>query len=244
MTDNTPKRALVTGGSGELGAAICRRLAQDGHHVFVHARRKTQAAAKLAAEITAAGGRAETLTFDITDAQETERVLESALQAGPIQILVNNAGIHDDAPFPGMTSGQWHGVLDVSVNGFFNVTRPLIMPMIRSRWGRIVNTSSISALIGNRGQVNYAASKAALNGATKALALEVASRGITVNAIAPGIIATSMSEKTFDPEAIARLVPMKRAGTPQEVAGLVAYLVSDEAGYLTSQIISISGGMA
>ena len=244
MTDNTPKRALVTGGSGELGAAICRRLARDGHHVFVHARRHAEAAAKLAAEITATGGRAETLTFDLTDAQETERVLESALQAGPIQILVNNAGIHDDAPFPGMTSGQWHGVLDVSVNGFFNVTRPLIMPMIRSRWGRIVSTSSISALIGNRGQVNYAASKAALNGATKALALEVASRGITVNAIAPGIIATSMSERAFDPEAIARLVPMKRAGTPQEVAGLVAYLVSEEAGYLTSQIISISGGMA
>lgn len=244
MTDNTPKRALVTGGSGEIGAAICRRLAREGYHVYVHARRGTEAAGKLVAEIGAAGGRAETLTFDITDAQETERVLESALQAGPIQILVNNAGIHDDAPFPGMTFEQWRGVLDVSVNGFFNVTRPLIMPMIRARWGRIVSISSISALIGNRGQVNYAASKAALNGATKALALEVASRGITVNAIAPGIIATGMSEKTFDPEAIARLVPMKRSGTPQEVAGLVAYLVSEEAGYLTSQVISISGGMA
>ena len=244
MTDNTPRHALVTGGSGEIGAAICRRLARDGHHVYVHARRGAEAAEKLVTEISAGGGRAETLTFDITDAQQTERVLESALQAGPIQILVNNAGIHDDAPFPGMTSAQWHGVLDVSVNGFFNVTRPLIMPMIRSRWGRIVNTSSISALIGNRGQVNYAASKAALNGATKALALEVASRGITVNAIAPGIIATGMSGKSFDAEAIARLVPMKRAGTPQEVAGLVAYLVSEEAGYLTSQVISLSGGMA
>jgi 3-oxoacyl-[acyl-carrier protein] reductase len=244
MTDNTPKRALVTGGSGEIGAAICRRLAQEGHYVYVHSRRGMETAGKLVAEIATTGGRAETLTFDITDAQETERVLESALQAGPIQILVNNAGIHADAPFPGMTSEQWHSVLDVSVNGFFNVTRPLIMPMIRSRWGRIVNTSSISALIGNRGQVNYAASKAALNGATKALALEVASRGITVNAIAPGIIATGMSENSFDQEAIARLVPMKRAGTPQEVAGLVAYLVSEEAGYLTSQVISLSGGMA
>jgi len=244
MTDLPPKRSLVTGGSGEIGAAICRRLARDGHHVYVHARRGTEAAEKLANELVAAGGRAQVLTFDITDAQETERVLEIALQAGPIQILVNNAGTHDDAPFPGMTAAQWHGVLDVSVNGFFNVTRPLIMPMIRSRWGRIVNTSSISALIGNRGQVNYAASKGALNGATKALALEVASRGITVNAIAPGIIATAMSEKSFDAETIARLVPMKRAGTVEEVAGLVGYLVSDEAGYLTAQVISISGGMA
>ncbi len=225
MTDNTPKRALVTGGSGEIGAAICRRLAREGHYVYVHSRRGTAAA--LVAEIATAGGRAEALTFDITDARETEGALESALQNGPIQILVNNAGIHADAPFPGMTSEQWHNVLNVSVNGFFNVTRPLILPMIRSRWGRIVNTSSISALIG----------------ATKALALEVASRGITVNAIAPGIIATGMSAQSFDAEAIARLVPMKRAGTPQEVAGLVAYLVSEEAGYLTSQVISLSGGM-
>ena len=210
----------------------------------MHARRGIEAAGKLVAELTAAGGHAEALSFDITDAQGTEHALETALQAGPIQILVNNAGVHDDAPFPGMTPEQWHSVLDVSVNGFFNVTRPLMMPMIRSRWGRIVSTSSISALIGNRGQVNYAASKAALNGATKALALEVASRGITVNAIAPGIISTAMSEKSFDAEAIARLVPMKRAGTPQEVAALVAYLVSEEAAYLTSQVISISGGMA
>src|SRR5579862_4358423 len=144
---NQPRRALVTGGSGEIGSAICRRLAQEGHYVYVHARRGTEAAGNLVAELTAAGGHGASLSFDITDAQETERALESALEAGPIQILVNNAGIHDDAPFPGMTPEQWHGVMDVSVNGFFNVTRPLIMPMIRSRWGRIVNTSSISALI-------------------------------------------------------------------------------------------------
>ena len=240
---DTPKRALVTGGSGEIGAAICRRLAQQGNFVYVHARRGTQAAESLAREIVTAGGRALALCFDITDAQETATVLESALEAGPIQILVNNAGINDDVPFPGMTAEQWHGVLDVSVNGFFNVTRSLIMPMIRSRWGRIVNTSSISSLIGNRGQVNYAAAKGALNGATKALALEVATRGITVNAIAPGIIATAMAGKSFDAETIARLVPMRRAGLPEEVAGLVAYLVSDEAGYVTAQVISISGGM-
>jgi 3-oxoacyl-[acyl-carrier protein] reductase len=244
MTESTAKRALVTGGSGDIGAAICRRLARQGHYVYVHARRGVDAAEKLARELVAAGGQAQALSFDITDALETGQVLESALEAGPIQILVNNAGIHDDAPFPGMSHEQWHRVLDVSVNGFFNVTRPLILHMIRSRWGRIVNTSSISALIGNRGQVNYAASKGALNGATKALALEVATRGITVNAIAPGIISTSMSEKSFDSETIARLVPMKRAGTPEEVAGLVAYLVSEEAGYVTAQVISISGGMA
>jgi 3-oxoacyl-[acyl-carrier protein] reductase len=244
MTEPGSKRALVTGGSGEIGRAICRRLAREGHFVYVHARSGIEAAEKLAHELVAAGAGAQVLSFDITDARETTRVLEAALEAGPIQILINNAGIHDDAPFPGMTAEQWHSVLDVSVNGFFNVTRPLIMPMIRSRWGRIVNTSSISALIGNRGQVNYAASKGALNGATKALALEVASRGITVNSIAPGIISTAMSEKSFDSETIARLVPMKRAGTPEEVAGLVAYLVSDEAGYVTAQVISLSGGMA
>ena len=244
MSENSPKRALVTGGSGEIGAAICRRLARDGHFVYVHARSGTQTAENLAREIMTAGGQAQALCFDITDAKETAAVLESALESGPIQVLVNNAGIIDDAAFPAMTSEQWHGVLDVSVNGFFNVTRPLIMPMIRSRWGRIVNTSSISSLLGNRGQVNYAAAKGALNGATKALALEVATRGITVNAIAPGIIATAMADKSFDAETIARLVPMKRAGLPEEVAGLVAYLASDEAGYVTAQIISISGGMA
>ncbi len=244
MTDSTAKRALITGGSGEIGAAISRRLAKDGHHVYIHAYRGADAAQALAGEIVASGGRAQAICFDITDAQAAEAALASVLEAGPIQILVNNAGIHDDAPFPGMSADQWHGVIDVSVNGFFNVTRPLIMPMIRTRWGRIVNTSSIAALIGNRGQVNYAASKGALNAATKALALEVATRGITVNAVAPGIIATSMTGDIFDAETIARVVPMKRAGLPEEVAGLVAYLVSDEAGYVTAQIISISGGMA
>jgi 3-oxoacyl-[acyl-carrier protein] reductase len=244
MTEKIAKRALVTGGSGDIGAAICRRLASDGHHVYVHAYRKAPVAEALASAIVADGGSAEALCFDITDSRASAAAIENALRAGPIQILVNNAGIHIDAPFPGMTDDQWHSVIDVSVNGFFNVTRPLILPMIRTRWGRIVNTSSIAALLGNRGQVNYAAAKGALNSATKALALEVATRGITVNAVAPGIITTSMSGKIFDEETIARLVPMKRAGLPEEVAGLVAYLVSDEAGYVTAQIISISGGMA
>ncbi|MGH8300889.1 MAG: 3-oxoacyl-ACP reductase FabG [Steroidobacteraceae bacterium] len=238
------RRALVTGGSGGIGAAICRRLARDGHHVYVHARQGIDAAEKLVAEITAAGGSAAALHFDVTDTEGTRNALESALASGPIQILVNNAGIHDDAVLPGMRPEQWSRVIDVSVNGFFNVTQPLLMPMIRTRWGRIVNISSVSALIGNKGQVNYAAAKGALHSATKALALELASRGITVNAVAPGIIGTPMSEGLFDEKTIERLVPMNRAGLPAEVAAVVAFLASADASYLTSQIISVSGGMA
>jgi 3-oxoacyl-[acyl-carrier protein] reductase len=236
-------RALVTGGSGAIGAAICHRLARAGHYVYVHAHRRLEVAESLVREIIASGGRAELLCFDVTDATATRTALEIALNDGPIQIVVNNAGIHDDAVFPGMRTDQWHRVIDVSVNGFFNVTQPLTMPMIRTRWGRIVNISSVAALAGNRGQVNYSAAKGAINAATKALALEVATRGITVNAVAPGIIATAVSGKVFDDATIARLVPMERAGLPHEVASLVAFLASEEAAYVTGQIISINGGM-
>jgi 3-oxoacyl-[acyl-carrier protein] reductase len=238
------RRTLVTGGSGGIGAAICRRLARDGHHVYVHARQGVDAAEKLVAEIAAAGGSAAALHCDVTDTEGTRRTLEAVLASGPIQILVNNAGVSDDAVLPGMRAEQWRRVIDVGVNGFFNVTQPLLMPMIRTRWGRIVNISSVSALIGNKGQVNYAAAKGALNSATKALALEVATRGITVNAVAPGIISTPMSEGLFDAEAIERLVPMNRAGLPEEVANVIAFLASDEASYVTSQVICVSGGMA
>lgn len=237
------KRALVTGGSGGIGAAICRRLAQDGLHVVVHANRGLAAAQTLAGAIVAAGGAAEAVAFDVTDAAATATALQALLQDGAIQVLVNNAGIHDDAVFPGMQLAQWQRVLDVSLNGFFHVTQPLTLPMIRTRWGRIINITSVAAVAGNRGQVNYSAAKGALHAATKSLALEVASRGITVNAVAPGIIATAMSEASFDADAIARLVPMKRAGTPEEVADLVAFLASDRAAYISGQVISINGGM-
>jgi 3-oxoacyl-[acyl-carrier protein] reductase len=236
-------RALVTGGSGGLGGAIGRRLGAAGHFVYVHANRATAAAEDVVREIVAAGGEAQTIAFDVTDAEATRTALDRILEQSTVQILVNNAGIHDDAAFPGMSASQWQRVIDVSVNGFFNVTQALMLPMIRTRWGRIVNISSVAALTGNRGQVNYAAAKGALNAATKALSLEVASRGITVNAVAPGIIASGMGGPAFDAAAIANLVPMKRAGTAEEVASLVAYLASAEAGYITGQIISINGGM-
>ncbi|MBT9474945.1 3-oxoacyl-ACP reductase FabG [Polaromonas sp.] len=237
------KHALVTGGSGGIGSAVCRRLAADGCHVFIHAHRGADAAHALADEITAQGGSAQVLMFDVTDRTATADALKPLLEQNPIQILVNNAGIHDDAVFPGMRAEQWHRVIDVSLHGFFNVTQPLMMPMIRTRWGRIINVTSVAAVAGNRGQVNYSAAKGALHSATKSLSLEVASRGITVNAVAPGIIATPMSQDTFDAPTIAQLVPMKRAGRPEEVADLVSFLASERAAYISGQIISINGGM-
>ena len=243
MTDS-PKRALVTGGSGGIGSAICRRLAADGLELIVHANNNLAGAQALAERIVADGGRAQAVAFDVTDASATAAALQALLDQGTIQVLVNNAGIHDDAVFPGMQPAQWQRVIDVSLNGFFNVTQPLVLPMIRKRWGRIINITSVSAVMGNRGQVNYSAAKGALHAATRSLSLEVASRGITVNAVAPGIIDAGMAGGTFSADDIARLVPMKRAGTPGEVADLVAFLASEHANYITGQIISINGGMA
>jgi 3-oxoacyl-[acyl-carrier protein] reductase len=237
------KRALVTGGSGGIGAAICRRLAADGYFVYVHANRNAAKAEALVEAIRAEGGQAEALAFDVTDADASRAALEALVSDAPIQVLVNNAGIHDDAVFPGMSSVQWHSVLDVSLNGFFNVTQPLTMAMIRSRWGRIINITSIAGLTGTRGQVNYSAAKGALHAATKSLSLELASRGVTVNAVAPGIIATGMIDGVFDKQAIEAMVPMKRAGRPEEVANVVSFLASEQASYLTGQIISVNGGM-
>ena len=238
------KRALVTGGSGAIGGAICRHLAADKHHVTIHAHRHPERAEALCAAIRADGGSADTICFDVTDANQTRRALESLLVDGPVQILINNAGGVSDAPLAGMQAAQWHEVINASLHGFFNVSQPLLLPMMSTRWGRIVSISSIAAQLGNRGQANYAAAKAGLHGASKSLALEVATRGITVNVVAPGIIESAMTAAAFNEAAIKQLVPMKRAGTPDEVAALVAFLVSDEAGYLTSQVIGLNGGMA
>jgi 3-oxoacyl-[acyl-carrier protein] reductase len=241
---STPsRRALVTGGSGGIGSAICRRLAADGYSVIVHANGNLDKAQAVAADIAASGGQAQAVAFDVTDAAATAAALETLLEGGPIQVLVNNAGIHDDAVFPGMQLAQWQRVLDVSLNGFFHVTQPLTMPMIRTRWGRIITITSVAAVAGNRGQVNYSAAKGALHAATKSLALEVASRGITVNAVAPGIINTAMTQDSFSAEVIQQMVPMKRAGKAEEVADLVGFLASERAAYISGQVISINGGM-
>lgn len=238
------KRALVTGGSGDIGSAIARRLARDGLHVIVHANARLAAADEVVAQIRAGGGSAQAIAFDVTDAQATATALDGLLQDGAIQVLVNNAGIHDDAAFPGMRADQWQRVIDVSLHGFFHVTQPLTMPMVRTRWGRIVSISSVAAVMGNRGQANYAAAKGALHGASKALSLELASRGITVNVVAPGIVQSTMATGLLDDKTIAQLVPAKRAGRPEEVAALVAFLASEDAGYISGQVISINGGMA
>jgi len=237
-------RALVTGGSGDIGAAICHSLARTGLQVIVHANNSLQRAETVKQKIVESGGSAETTCFDVTDADATGEALELLLSSGAIQVLVNNAGIHADAPMAGMTREQWQQVIAVSLDGFFNVTRPLLLPMMQTRWGRIISISSISGMIGNRGQANYAAAKAGIHGATRSLALEVATRGITVNAVAPGIIATTMTEQVFDAERIRNMVPMQRAGTPAEVAGLVRFLASDEAAYISGQVIAINGAMA
>lgn len=236
------KRALVTGGSGGIGAAICQRLARDGLHVFVHANKNAERAEAVVAAIRRDGGSAEALSFDVTDFDACERALTALAEAGPIQVLVNNAGTHSDAPLAGMKVEQWRQVIDVSLHGFFNVTQPLLLPMIRTRWGRVISISSVVGLTGNRGQSNYAAAKAGLHGATKSLAAELATRGVTANVIAPGIIAAGMGEM-FSPEAINAFVPMKRAGTAEEVASLAGYLASDTAAYITGQVIAVTGGV-
>jgi 3-oxoacyl-[acyl-carrier protein] reductase len=237
------KRALVTGGSGDIGSAICRRLAADGLHVLVHANRHPQRADTVVEAIIQAGGSAEAVVFDVTDAQQCREVLAELCEQGPVQVLVNNAGIHSDAPMAGMSHEQWAGVVDVSLNGFFNVTQPLLLPMMATRWGRVISLSSIAGVMGNRGQANYAAAKAGLHGASKSLAVELASRGITANVVAPGIIEGNMTEKVFDSAAIKAQVPMKRAGKADEVAALVAFLASEEAGYISGQVIGVNGAM-
>jgi len=241
--DSTRKRALVTGGSGGIGSAICRRLAADGFHVVVHANSNPDRAESVVAGIVANGGSAQAVAFDVADAEASRSAIEVLLRDGPVQAVVNNAGVHDDAPLAGMSEAQWKRVIDISLHGFFHVTQPLLLPMARTRWGRIVSVSSVAAVLGNRGQANYAAAKSALHGATKSLAREMASRGITANVIAPGVIRGGMADNSFSDEAIKQMVPAGRAGTPEEVAALVGFLCSDEAGYINGQVIGINGGM-
>lgn len=240
---NSPRRALVTGGSGDLGGAICTQLARDGMHVIVHANGNLARAEEVAAAVHHEGGSAQAVAFDVTDGAASRTAVEALLADGPIQVVVNNAGIHDDAPMAGMSEDQWRRVIDVSLHGFFHVTQPLLLPMARTRWGRIVSVSSVAAVLGNRGQVNYAAAKAALHGASRSLAREMASRGITANVVAPGVIAGRMAADAFPPELIKQTVPAGRAGTPDEVAALVGFLCSDAAGYVNGQVIGVNGGM-
>lgn len=226
-----------------IGAAICEVLAAEGLHVLVHANQNPDGARQVVGKIKSSGQSAETVCFDICDRKATSQCLDNILEPGPIQVLVNNAGIHEDAPMAGMSHEQWDNVIQTTLNGFFNVTQPLLLPMIRTRWGRVISISSITGVAGNRGQTNYAAAKSGLHGASKSLSKEVAARGITVNVIAPGIIESPSTEAHFSATDVNNLIPMKRKGTPQEIAYAVAFLASGNASYISGQIINVNGGM-
>jgi 3-oxoacyl-[acyl-carrier protein] reductase len=239
------KSVLVTGSSRGIGRAIALRLARDGYRVVVHCRSRRPEADAVAAEIAAAGGSARVLQFDIGARDETAAALLADIEAhGCYYGVVCNAGVARDTAFPAMTGEEWDQVLGTNLDGFFNVLNPLVMPMVQRRKpGRIVTMASVSGLIGNRGQVNYSAAKAGIIGATKALALELAKRDITVNCVAPGLIETDMIEDVPLDEAL-KLIPARRVGRPEEVAAAVSYLLSDDAGYVTRQVISVNGGLA
>ena len=239
------KSVLVTGSSRGIGRAIALRLARDGYRVVVHCRSRRAEADAVAAEIEAAGGSARVLQFDIAERDATAAALLADIEAhGCYYGVVCNAGVARDTAFPAMTGEEWDQVLGTNLDGFFNVLNPVVMPMVQRRKpGRIVTMASVSGLIGNRGQVNYSAAKAGIIGATKALALELAKRAITVNCVAPGLIETDMIGDVPLDEAL-KLIPARRVGRPEEVAAAVSYLMSDDAGYVTRQVISVNGGLA
>lgn len=242
----TRKRALVTGASRGIGAAIAKKLGSDGFHVIVNYRASADAAAAVVDAIKSGGGSAEACAFDISDREASARELARLTGEGTISVLVNNAGITADTNFPSMTGEQWDSVTRTSLDGFFNVTHPLVMPMIRQKFGRIITMSSVSGIDGNKGQVNYAAAKAGLIAASRSLAIELAKRKITVNAVAPGLIDTEMLGSMMEgvPEMIVNtMIPARRLGKPEEVADLVSFLASDRAAYITGQVIRIDGGM-
>jgi 3-oxoacyl-[acyl-carrier protein] reductase len=236
-------RALVTGGSRGIGAAIVEALAQAGHPVVLNYRENHDAARAVKARVEAAGGQVQLSPFDVTDAAGTAKAIEDLLaDERPIGVVVNNAGVARDAAFPSLEPEAWSLVLRTTLDGFYNVTRPLVMPMVRRKWGRIINISSVSGMAGVRGQVNYSAAKAGIIGATKALAQELAKRNITVNAVAPGMIETEMMA-TAPLDRIMPLIPMQRLGQPREVADAVAFLASERASYITGQVMVVSGGL-
>ena len=236
-------RALITGGSRGIGAAIAETLARAGHPVIVNYKTNRAAAEAVKARIEASGGEAVLAQFDVADAVATRAALEQLLaDVRPLGIVVNNAGVARDAAFPSLSQEEWQDVTRTTLDGFYNVTQPLVMPMVRRKWGRIINISSVSGVSGMRGQVNYSAAKAGLIGATKALSQELAKRNITVNAVAPGLIETEMI-KNVPLETVLPMIPMRRLGQPQEVAELVAFLASERASYITGQVIGINGGL-